>query len=98
MAELGLEAVVFARMNEQEKEQRKRDRELQFIWQPDFVGDEDDGTESKSIFAHCLYGHYEPPKFIDRRWFREGARSFELPSIYMKTNSWLSHFHEHAGS
>ena len=85
MAELGLEAVVFARMNEQEKDQRKRDRELQFIWQPDFVGDEDDGTESKSIFAHCLYGHYEPPKFIDQKWFHDGAQSYEESIIRFKT-------------
>ena len=63
-AELGLEAVVFARINEKDKANRKESKDLQFVWSPKFSFDDDNNSETKEIFAQVLYDHYDPPSFI----------------------------------
>lgn len=68
-AQMGFDAIVFARINEQDREKRRETRDLQFIWTPEFVSDADDQQE---IFAHLLYNHYSSPYFLPRDWNRMG--------------------------
>ena len=68
--ELGLDTMVFSRINEQDKMKRIEKSNLQFIWKPSFA-DVTSGERKKEgegatneIFTHILYDHYDPPKFI----------------------------------
>ena len=65
-AEMGLEAMVFARINDEEFQARKLERDLQFIWQPSFAGGHGTEGSQQEIFAHKLFDHYNPPNFITR--------------------------------
>ena len=49
-AEMGFDAFIFARVDYQDREKRLKDKEMQFVWRPEF---ENLGTESQ-IFAHVL--------------------------------------------
>jgi len=61
-SEMGLDTVVFARINDKEREERRLNQTMQFIWQPDFDFTKN-VTEIKNesgsaIFAHLLHDHY----------------------------------------
>ena len=43
-AEIGFEETVFARMNSKEIANRNLEQDFEFVWQPEFALDEDDGT------------------------------------------------------
>jgi hypothetical protein len=60
-AEMGFDALFFARLDYQEKEKRKEDRELEWVWRPysDSLGNQ------TQIFTHVLYNHYSSPDNLD---------------------------------
>lgn len=58
-AEIGFDATVFARMNIEDKQSRRLERDLEFVWQPDFY-EETEPSLRKEVFAHTLYDHYSP--------------------------------------
>jgi len=62
-AKLGFENLIFCRMDWREKELRRDDRNMEFIWKPyvDVNGDE------ASIFTHICFDHYS----LDLNWFPE---------------------------
>ena len=101
-AEMGLEAMVFARINPADFEARKLERDLQFIWQPSFANDNDKESDKKEIFAHKLFDHYGPPNFISRdllwygKWHKKPLHNskgdlveFQVPETALK---WYAHF------
>lgn len=67
LAQLGFDAVVFARLNRDSREQRKQRGTLEFEWRPQFYDPSD--SQQKSILAHALYDHYNPPYFIKKDVF-----------------------------
>ena len=76
-AEMGLEAMVFARINSDMFEDLKQTKSMQFNWMPEFASK--DNTHKRvshqahtkpSIFAHVLYDHYNPPNGITPdKWY-----------------------------
>lgn len=92
-AEIGFEATFFARINSVEESQLRLERDLEFIWKPTFVDDEDDGTHSdghKEILAHKLFGHYNPPKFINPNFVSGNPSGYEYSQLL--NNSWFEYF------
>ena len=73
-AQMGMEAIFFARVNEQVHEIRTQDRDMQFIWTPTFNSTfaSDDigvtGDPNNEIFAHLLLTHYTPIKADKDKW------------------------------
>lgn len=78
LAALGFETLVFSRVEPSEFKHRKLERELQFLWKPQFAEFvQSDANSSKSvderldddrsgIFTHILFDHYNPPRsFVD---------------------------------
>lgn len=72
LAEIGLEATFFARVNSDEMYLKLLDRDMEFVWKPGFVSRLNESsnenaqldTDGKKIFAHLMYDHYTPPWFI----------------------------------
>lgn len=60
-AEMGFDALFFARIDFQDKERRLRDKELEWIWFPNL---ESLGPEV-NILAHTFYHHYSAPDVIN---------------------------------
>ena len=60
MQELGMEQIVFSRMNLQEAEKRRKEKQMQFLWNPSFNGDD----KLDGLFTHVLFDHYTPPSVI----------------------------------
>ena len=96
-SELGLDTMVFSRINEQEKERRIKERNLQFIWKPSFAdvksGEgkrEGEGATPHEIFTHILYDHYDPPVFIRQKTFVKGSK---IDAVRLKYH-WLDYFQE----
>ena len=60
LADMGMDAWVFARVDFQDLEQRREDKTLQFVWKPmlESLGD------SVEIFTHILEDHYHWPSFF----------------------------------
>ena len=52
-AEMGFDAIFFARIDYQDKKLRQKEKSLEWIWIPN------NGTAN--IFTHTLFGHYSPP-------------------------------------
>jgi len=72
-AEMGLDAIFFARMDWQDKQRRLGQQEMEFLWRPAF----DHLGKSTEIFAHCLYDGYMGPE-----GFRfDAARSADDPIV-----------------
>mmetsp|Transcript_6867 Transcript_6867/g.9465 ORF Transcript_6867/g.9465 Transcript_6867/m.9465 type:complete len:401 (+) Transcript_6867:562-1764(+) len=86
-AELGMEAMFFARMTETLKQQYIKDGKLEFIWEPDF-----DGVKQKrEIFAHMHLTHYNPQgdlNFMDRKIFSEGM-DYSLKDAEGHAENWF---------
>ena len=96
MAQMGMEAIFSARINEQDFEQRKQDRALQFIWSPQFYGavpDSEPTRHANEIFMHVLISSYNPPKesWLSNKLYRDGDALTEQKAKSMVTN-WLNHF------
>ena len=98
LAELGLEIMVFSRMNEQEAKHRRLEQDLQFIWEPSFYNFEDDqlseaSSQKRGIFAHVLFDHYNPPKaFVQSDLLKRG---FSYMPIHNSPDQWLEYFWKH---
>ena len=67
-AEIGFDAMFFARMNSEEMRDRRLERDLEFIWRPNFYGTKEEERGRKELFAHLLYDHYNPPIFIKSKY------------------------------
>ena len=64
LAQMGMEAVFFARINRDKHLELRESSDLEFIWEPNFANNTVDGNEREfkaQIFAHKLYEHYNPP-------------------------------------
>lgn len=57
-ADMGIEAIFFARLNKEKYDDLAASEDLEFIWKPTFASNE--------ILAHALHDHYNPPDFVDR--------------------------------
>ena len=66
-AEMGFDTFIFARLDYEDEEERKKNQEMQFVWRPfsESLGD------SVEIFTHVLYDMYWTPLSLgyDERWF-----------------------------
>lgn len=51
---MGFDAWFFARLDDQDRDRRLKDKEMEFVWQPN-------GVEENTIFTHALYAHYSAP-------------------------------------
>ena len=64
-ADMGMEAMFFARINKDKFDELGASEDLEFIWKPAFASNE--------IFAHALHDHYNPPEFLDRNVYMTGT-------------------------
>ena len=55
LAEVGMEANFFARIDDNEKDWRKRNKQLEFMWKP---------TNETEIFTHVFPGHYSSDEAV----------------------------------
>jgi len=69
LAEMGMQAVFFARINKQKFEELQDASDLEFIWAPHFAKENEQAGE---IFAHVLHDHYNPPYFISNGAYMAG--------------------------
>lgn len=60
----GLKSIFFSRVSTQERNYRKSNKELEFLWQPKFVKDGLSFTSS-GIFTHILNNNYAAPCKLD---------------------------------
>ena len=93
--ELGLETILFARMNEDDAKHRKLEQDLQFYWRPKFKSFEKDASidgSRKGIFTHVLYDHYAPPRSIMQQGELEKSH-INIP-IDTKPEKWLQYFYD----
>lgn len=60
-AEMGFDALIFARIDYQDKDARLMDKTMEFVWRPmhSTLGDR------AEIFTHVLYNHYSAPPDFD---------------------------------
>ena len=58
---MGFETITFARMNDEERNYRFKQKTLQFNWSPEFEGTNSSVQSKGSIFTNMLHKHYEPP-------------------------------------
>lgn len=56
-AEMGFDAWFFARLDGEDSERRRNDKELEFIWIPNA----ESLGKNVNIFTHVLFNHYGPP-------------------------------------
>jgi alpha-mannosidase len=64
-AKLGFETISFARMTDEEKNQRKAHKELEFLWKPTFEGPDGPIQSNYSIFVHNMHELYNAPCGMD---------------------------------
>ena len=57
-AEMGFDAMFFARADYQDKARRVASREMEFLWQPHYKN----VFRRVEIFTHILYSHYHEPE------------------------------------
>ncbi|CDW78460.1 lysosomal alpha-mannosidase [Stylonychia lemnae] len=62
MIQMGFEAIFMARINDDEKTQRKMSQELEFIWQPTYIDTKGELKYSQNrIFTHVTHEQYYAP-------------------------------------
>ena len=73
-AEMGFDAFFFARTDYRDKQQRKQDKSLEFLWQPmhDTLG------KDAEILAHVLNDHYSAPPGFDFDFLGPAEDNFTL--------------------
>ena len=91
MAQMGMEAIFMGRINEEDFAERKLRQELQFVWTPEFAGQEGKAPKSE-IFGHVLYTRYQPPGFVDNHFLHGGYESKKRAS--KDNDKWLAYFEE----
>ena len=64
-AKMGFETISFARVDDEEKNQRKINKEMEFIWHPEFEGVNGGYNGSSSIFTHVMHELYNAPCGMD---------------------------------
>ena len=76
--EMGYEALFFGRINDLDKEQRKKNREMEFLWEPTFETEGGPKPFGKSLFTHVMYRSYSSPCNIKMpdSWDRRSINSF----------------------
>lgn len=63
---MGFRSISFARINDAEKANRKGDKELEFIWRPEFESVSGPSTSMHSIFTHVMHELYNAPCGMDQ--------------------------------
>jgi len=71
-AELGFDAFVFTRINEDEQKNRKLERDEQFVWRPDFQFSKTSALKEsqRDILAHLTFDGYGLPDIIPINWYK----------------------------
>lgn len=64
-AKMGFETISFARVDDQEKTNRKMNQEMEFIWNPTFEGVNGPVSSKHSIFTHVMHELYNAPCGMD---------------------------------
>jgi hypothetical protein len=77
LAELGFDKLVIVRIDHRDKDQRKRQKTMEFFWQPY-------GELNNKIFTHITHGHYSPPNFLSNMIYQSKSNpsSYNVHSIY----------------
>jgi alpha-mannosidase len=74
LSQLGFEKLVLVRIDSREKEHRKSEKTMEFVWQPY-------GEYNNTIFTHIAYGHYNPPDSLSNIvWY--DMTQFNLATVY----------------
>ena len=60
LADMGFAALFFSREDQVEKEKRRLNKEMEFIWEPMFL--ESNGS---ALFTHIMFDSYMPPDAIN---------------------------------
>ena len=97
LAQMGMEAVFFARINRDKHLELRESSDLEFIWEPNFANNTVDGNEREfkaQIFAHKLYEHYCPPQFVSHFGF-ERLSSYGDAYIRRDVSKWMNYFDEY---
>ena len=58
-AQMGLEAIFFGRIDDEEKRFRKQNKSMEFIWQPTFESPNGSSLAKREIFAHTMHELYQ---------------------------------------
>ena len=91
---MGMEAVFFARINNDKFNELSASSDLEFIWAPEF---ESNSQKSPEIFAHVLHDHYTPPDFMSNGAFKTGTNYSKVQAKY-KIKAWLNYFDKYLKS
>lgn len=97
-----MEQIVFSRMNEKEQQNRRAEKQMQFLWRPRFSTTEEDAfevTDRDGLFSHVLFDHYTPPDAIPALYYHSGGNMKEnhRNAVY-HTKHWLDYFELQAKS
>ena len=68
-AELGIEALVFARMPNDKLQEWALQKQKDFVWRPEFATTSE---ESPALFTHVLFDHYSAPDGFN--YFNGGSK------------------------
>jgi alpha-mannosidase len=82
-AEMGFDMWVFGRGDDNEKDQRKKDQSMEFVWRPSF----DSLGEEASILSHWHYNHYSPPTGFNFDTLNSRHYYFESNKLSSKYNA-----------
>jgi lysosomal alpha-mannosidase len=101
-SEMGIEAMIFSRIDYQDKEKRMKTKELEWVWES---FSEDRGSNS-TIFAHTMYYHYFPPPgfcwepnncgYYDEPVIADKSlKTYNIESRAKELYEWVLHMKEH---
>lgn len=90
-AEMGLEAMVFARIKQDDFNKFKRNRNLEFVWSPEFSFAQNEKEAPKEIFSHVLFDHYNPPSFVSSYWYMDYAIVSDW-QVINQVDEWIEYF------
>lgn len=72
LRQMGFSSLFFARISDDQKEQRKKDQELEFLWRPKFETlKANESAPSQGIFTHITHENYAGPCGIDLWVYKE---------------------------
>ena len=101
---MGMEAVFFARINEDDFQRRKEEQDLQFIWTPQPTRlpiSEENGevtSELNEIFAHVLFSRYGPPNDVSdddwllNKYYTSGSALIPKHQAWLMAPHWVKYF------
>lgn len=101
-AQMGMEAIFFARINEQDHYIRSQSGNMEFIWNPTFNSTfgsnelEESGDPNTEIFAHALMTHYTPMKgdWLSNKFYRFGSDTPTRKFADKEAYRWFELFNE----